>query len=136
MDPHLSRLVSPVTIVCYNVCMIVALMSKKKTLLESPQAFSEACNNSIYDMETKCPVTEQCKKEVLNTFRSNLLKKFEHLCEGTATQRNPTLLNEIYTELYITESESGEISNEHEVRQIETQSRRAATEDTAINILQ
>uniref|UniRef100_A0A8C2KC58 NACHT domain-containing protein n=1 Tax=Cyprinus carpio TaxID=7962 RepID=A0A8C2KC58_CYPCA len=60
------------------------------------------------------------------------MKKFERLYEGTATQRNPTLLNEIYTELYITESESGEISNEHEVRQIETQSRRAATEDTAI----
>uniref|UniRef100_A0A8C1UHX5 NACHT, LRR and PYD domains-containing protein 12-like n=1 Tax=Cyprinus carpio TaxID=7962 RepID=A0A8C1UHX5_CYPCA len=71
-------------------------------------------------------------KEVLNRFRSNLQKKFEHLCEGTAMQRNPTLLNKIYTELYITESESGEISNEHEVRQIETQSRRAATEDTAI----
>uniref|UniRef100_A0A673FK70 NACHT domain-containing protein n=1 Tax=Sinocyclocheilus rhinocerous TaxID=307959 RepID=A0A673FK70_9TELE len=35
-------------------------------------------------------------------------------------------------DLYITESESGEISNEHEVRQIETQSRRAATEDTPI----
>ncbi|KAL0148311.1 hypothetical protein M9458_056373 [Cirrhinus mrigala] len=47
-------------------------------------------------------------------------------------QGNPTLLNEIYTELYITESESAEINNEHEVRQIETQSRRAATEDTAI----
>ncbi|XP_043089584.1 NACHT, LRR and PYD domains-containing protein 3-like [Puntigrus tetrazona] len=46
--------------------------------------------------------------------------------------RNPTLLNEIYTELYITESERGEINNEHEVRQIETQSRREATEDTAI----
>uniref|UniRef100_A0A8C2H896 NACHT domain-containing protein n=1 Tax=Cyprinus carpio TaxID=7962 RepID=A0A8C2H896_CYPCA len=70
--------------------------------------------------------------EVLNTFRSNLKKKFEHLYEGTATQGNPTLLNKIYTELYITESESGEISNEHEVRQIETQSRRAATEDTPI----
>ncbi|KAL0176926.1 hypothetical protein M9458_029256, partial [Cirrhinus mrigala] len=63
---------------------------------------------------------------------SNLMKKFKCLYEGTATQGNPTLLNEIYTELYITESESGEISNEHEVRQIETQSRRAATEDTAI----
>ncbi|XP_026079137.1 NACHT, LRR and PYD domains-containing protein 3-like [Carassius auratus] len=70
--------------------------------------------------------------EVLNTFRSNLQQKFERLYEGTATQRNSTLLNEIYTELYITESESGEISNEHEVRQIETQSRREATEDTAI----
>ncbi len=72
------------------------------------------------------------RHEVLNRFRSNLLKKFGHLYEGTATQGNPTLLNEIYTELYITESESGEISNEHEVRQIETQSRRAATEDTTI----
>ncbi|XP_056613016.1 protein NLRC3-like isoform X2 [Triplophysa dalaica] len=70
--------------------------------------------------------------EVLNTFRSNLRKKFECLCEGTSDERNPTLLNEIYTELYITESESGEISNEHEVRQIETQSRRTATEDTPI----
>ncbi|XDV32907.1 hypothetical protein PO909_003567 [Leuciscus waleckii] len=70
--------------------------------------------------------------EVHNRFRSNLMKKFECLYEGTAQQGNPTLLNEIYTELYITESESGEISNEHEVRQIETQSRRAATEDTPI----
>ncbi|XP_050959601.1 NLR family CARD domain-containing protein 3 isoform X2 [Labeo rohita] len=72
------------------------------------------------------------RHEVLNTFRSNLMKKFECLYEGTAMQGNPTLLNVIYTELYITESESGEINNEHEVRQIETQSRRAATEDTAI----
>ncbi|XDV29455.1 hypothetical protein PO909_032582 [Leuciscus waleckii] len=52
--------------------------------------------------------------------------------EGTAKQGNPTLLNEIYTELYITEGDSGEICNEHEVRQIETQSRRAATEDKPI----
>ncbi|ROL41927.1 NLR family CARD domain-containing protein 3 [Anabarilius grahami] len=68
----------------------------------------------------------------LNTFRSNLRRKFQCLNEGTAKQGNTTLLNEIYTELYITESGSGEINNEHEVRQIETQSRRAATEDTPI----
>ncbi|XP_057207231.1 protein NLRC3-like isoform X2 [Triplophysa rosa] len=70
--------------------------------------------------------------EVLNTFRSNLREKCQSLYEGTSHERNPTLLNEIYTELYITESESGEISNEHEVRQIERQSRRTATEDTPI----
>ncbi len=70
--------------------------------------------------------------EALETFRSNMRKKFECLYEGTSKQGNPTMLNEIYTELYITESESGEINNEHEVRQIETQSRRAATEDTPI----
>ncbi|XP_048048569.1 NLR family CARD domain-containing protein 3-like [Megalobrama amblycephala] len=68
----------------------------------------------------------------LNSFRSNLRRKFQCLNEGTAAQGNTTLLNEIYTELYITESESGEINNEHEVRQIETQSRRTATEDTPI----
>ncbi len=82
-----------------------------------------SCNNVVFKFS---------RHEVLNTFRSNLMKKFEHLYEGTSMQGNPTLLNEIYTELYITESESGEISNEHEVRQIETQSRRAATEDTAV----
>ncbi|XP_067267690.1 NACHT, LRR and PYD domains-containing protein 3-like [Chanodichthys erythropterus] len=65
-------------------------------------------------------------------FESNLLKKFQCLYEGTVKQGNPTLLNEIYTELYITESESEEVNKEHEVRQIETQSRRAATEDTPI----
>ncbi|KAL0149345.1 hypothetical protein M9458_055383 [Cirrhinus mrigala] len=70
--------------------------------------------------------------DIFNTFKTNLMKKFECLYEGTAIHGNPTLLNEIYTELYITESESGEMKNEHEVRQIETQSRRAATGDTPI----
>ncbi|XP_052472434.1 NACHT, LRR and PYD domains-containing protein 3 isoform X2 [Carassius gibelio] len=103
-----------------------------------PAATEPPCKKMKYDEsvnqpqdfnESLCPVD---RHEVLNRFRSNLKRKFECLYEGTATQRNPTLLNEIYTELYITESESGEISNEHEVRQIETQSRRAATEDTPI----
>ncbi|XP_051548116.1 NLR family CARD domain-containing protein 3-like [Myxocyprinus asiaticus] len=70
--------------------------------------------------------------DVHNILKSNLQKKFECLCEGTAKQGNPARLNEIYTELYITEGESGEISNEHEVRQIEAASRSAATEDTPI----
>ncbi|XP_073719024.1 protein NLRC3-like isoform X2 [Misgurnus anguillicaudatus] len=70
--------------------------------------------------------------EVLNKFQKDLQKRFKCLYEGTLNEGNPTLLNEIYTELYITESESGEISNEHEVRQIERQSRRTTTEETPI----
>ncbi|XP_051717311.1 NLR family CARD domain-containing protein 3-like isoform X25 [Ctenopharyngodon idella] len=92
---------------------------------------SDESIDNIIDFESGDTQTD-LSHEVLNRFRSNLMKKFECLYEGTAKQENPTLLNEIYTELYITESESGEISNEHEVRQIETQSRRAATEDTPI----
>ncbi|KAK7155978.1 hypothetical protein R3I94_006141 [Phoxinus phoxinus] len=84
--------------------------------------------------ESMCPGYSHDSKpaEVFNTLRSNLRQKFECVCEGISKQGNPTLLNEIYTELYITESGSGEINNEHEVRQIETQSRRAETEDTPI----
>ncbi|XP_039519856.1 NACHT, LRR and PYD domains-containing protein 5-like isoform X3 [Pimephales promelas] len=84
--------------------------------------------------ERMCPGFSHDSKaaEVLNTLRSNLRQKFECVCEGISKQGKPTLLNEIYTELYITESGSGEINNEHEVRQIETQSRRAETEDTPI----
>ncbi|XP_016349930.1 NACHT, LRR and PYD domains-containing protein 3-like [Sinocyclocheilus anshuiensis] len=94
----------------------------------SPQ--EQRCKSMEGDQSRAMLVTN--KGESILRFKSNLLKKFQCLYEGTATQGNPTLLNEIYTELFIAESESGEISNEHEVRQIETQSRRAATEDTAI----
>ncbi|XP_029903635.1 uncharacterized protein LOC115356559, partial [Myripristis murdjan] len=40
--------------------------------------------------------------------------------------------NQIYTELYITEGESGELNEEHEVRQIETASRKPARPETPI----
>ncbi|XP_077086537.1 protein NLRC3-like [Siphateles boraxobius] len=83
--------------------------------------------------ETQSDLSHDSKSaEVLTTLRSNLRQKFECLYEGISKQGNPTLLNEIYTELYITESGSGEINHEHEVRQIETQSRRPETEDTLI----
>uniref|UniRef100_A0A667ZC77 NACHT domain-containing protein n=1 Tax=Myripristis murdjan TaxID=586833 RepID=A0A667ZC77_9TELE len=59
-------------------------------------------------------------------------KKFECLFEGIAKAGNPTPLNQIYTELYITEGESGELNEEHEVRQIETASRKPARPETPI----
>ena len=43
-----------------------------------------------------------------------------------------TLLKNIYTDVYITEGESGEICEEHEGRQIETAFRKSARPETAI----
>ncbi|XP_078143450.1 protein NLRC3-like [Centroberyx gerrardi] len=60
----------------------------------------------------------QCK------LKSDLKEKFQCLFEGIAKAGNPTLLNQIYTEHYITEGGSGEVNDEHEVRQIETASRK------------
>uniref|UniRef100_A0A674CRK5 NACHT domain-containing protein n=1 Tax=Salmo trutta TaxID=8032 RepID=A0A674CRK5_SALTR len=61
-----------------------------------------------------------------------LKKKFQCVFEGIAKQGNPTLLNQIYTELYITEGGTGEVNNEHELRQIETTTRKQARPETAI----
>ncbi|KAJ8286224.1 hypothetical protein GJAV_G00035990, partial [Gymnothorax javanicus] len=64
--------------------------------------------------------------------KSHLKQRYECIFEGSAQQSPPTLLNEIYTELYITEGGSGGVSNEHEVRLIETASRRQITQETAV----
>ncbi|XP_052445606.1 NLR family CARD domain-containing protein 3 isoform X2 [Carassius gibelio] len=65
--------------------------------------------------------------------RSRLQDKYQRLSEGLSSHGDSTRLNEIYTELYITEGGSGEVNNEHEVRQIETVSRRPETQETPIN---
>uniref|UniRef100_A0A674DG22 NACHT domain-containing protein n=1 Tax=Salmo trutta TaxID=8032 RepID=A0A674DG22_SALTR len=69
-----------------------------------------------------------CQREL----KSNLKKKFQCVFEGIAKQGNPTLLNKIYTELYITEGGTGEVNNEHEMRQIETTTRKQARPETAV----
>ncbi|KAA0722798.1 NACHT, LRR and PYD domains-containing protein 7 [Triplophysa tibetana] len=56
--------------------------------------------------------------------KSSLKEKFQILNEGISREGCSTLVNEIYTELYITEGGSEELNHEHEVRQIETASRR------------
>uniref|UniRef100_A0A3B4XU66 NLR family CARD domain-containing protein 3-like n=1 Tax=Seriola lalandi dorsalis TaxID=1841481 RepID=A0A3B4XU66_SERLL len=59
-------------------------------------------------------------------------KKFQCVFEGIAKAGNPTLLNQIYTELYITEGGTGEVNDEHEVREIETASRKPVRPETTI----
>ncbi|XP_039478145.1 NACHT, LRR and PYD domains-containing protein 12-like isoform X3 [Oreochromis aureus] len=72
--------------------------------------------------------TMNCKQKL----KCNLKKKFQVLFEGVAKAGNPTLLNEIYTELYITEGETGNINDEHEIRQIEAVFRKTATTEMTI----
>ncbi|KAM9313592.1 uncharacterized protein KZ484_025031 isoform 2-T2 [Pholidichthys leucotaenia] len=64
--------------------------------------------------------------------KSNLQKRFQCVFEGIAKAGNPSLLKQIYTELYITEGGTPEVNNEHEVRQIETASRKPHRPETTI----
>ncbi|MCI4393399.1 hypothetical protein PGIGA_G00156980 [Pangasianodon gigas] len=64
--------------------------------------------------------------------KCTLKRKFQCINEGLSKHGNSKLLTEIFTELYVTEGDSGEINNEHEVRQIEAKAVRPVSEDTPI----
>ncbi|XP_032412060.1 NACHT, LRR and PYD domains-containing protein 12-like, partial [Xiphophorus hellerii] len=66
-------------------------------------------------------------RDNLNKHRKDKRKKFQSLFEGVAEHGNKTVLNQIYTELHITEGLTREVNQEHEVRQIETASRKQET---------
>ncbi|XP_066517871.1 NACHT, LRR and PYD domains-containing protein 3-like [Hoplias malabaricus] len=54
-----------------------------------------------------------------NRNKISLKNKYESFCEGFRTQENKTLLNRVYTQLYIIEGEREGVNEEHEVLQIE-----------------
>ncbi|XP_076579087.1 NLR family CARD domain-containing protein 3-like [Chaetodon auriga] len=64
--------------------------------------------------------------------KSNLKETFQCVFEGIAKAGNQTLLNQIYTELFITEGGTGQVNDEHEIRQIETASRKPHGPETTI----
>uniref|UniRef100_A0A8C5AHI1 NACHT domain-containing protein n=1 Tax=Gadus morhua TaxID=8049 RepID=A0A8C5AHI1_GADMO len=64
--------------------------------------------------------------------KAHLKKKFHCVFEGIARAGEQRPLNEIYTELFITERGSGEVNKEHEVRLIEKASRKTANEEVPI----
>ncbi|XP_030231756.1 NLR family CARD domain-containing protein 3-like [Gadus morhua] len=64
--------------------------------------------------------------------KSHLRQKFSCVFEGIAKAGQRTDLNDFYTELFITERGSGEVNKDHEVRLIETSSRKQAKEETPI----
>ncbi|XP_051811904.1 protein NLRC3-like isoform X1 [Acanthochromis polyacanthus] len=103
--------------------------------------FCRQCISSYWDQSapsghSSCP---QCGKrsrssscgqsvglqEVLQEHKMSLRRRCEHVTEGSDEAGGGTLLNRIYTELYITEGHSGEADVQHEVGQLETASKKS-----------
>ncbi|XP_072562964.1 protein NLRC3-like [Paramormyrops kingsleyae] len=84
--------------------------------------------NDLADLLQKRHLLSQCQRRI----KCTLKQKFECVFEGKAKKGQPILLNKIYTELYITEGGTGGVNDEHEVRQIETASKKRLTEDTTV----
>ncbi|KAM8722370.1 protein NLRC3-like isoform 1-T1 [Acanthopagrus schlegelii] len=85
-------------------------------------------NREVSSSQTEESPSAVCQRKL----KSNLQKKFQCVFEGIAKAGNPTLLNQIYTELYITEGGTAEVNDEHEVRQIETASRKPHRPETTV----
>ncbi|XP_030613118.1 NACHT, LRR and PYD domains-containing protein 14-like isoform X2 [Archocentrus centrarchus] len=71
-------------------------------------------------------------QEVLEEHKISLRRRCERVTEGSDQTGSGTLLNRIYTELYITEGQSEEVHTQHEVRQLETASKMDALHDRPI----
>ncbi|XP_022532563.2 NACHT, LRR and PYD domains-containing protein 12 isoform X1 [Astyanax mexicanus] len=70
--------------------------------------------------------------ELQHVHKRRLKEKFQCIYNDVSGQAQPKMLNDIYTELYITESDNGNVNKEHEVRQIEIISRTQTAIETPI----
>ncbi|XP_063736107.1 protein NLRC3-like isoform X2 [Eleginops maclovinus] len=69
-------------------------------------------------------------QQVLEDHRISLRRRCERVTEGT--DESETLLNRIFTELYITQGRSEEVNTQHEVRQLETAFKKKTLNETRL----
>ncbi|XP_062263978.1 NACHT, LRR and PYD domains-containing protein 12-like isoform X2 [Platichthys flesus] len=107
--------------------------------------FCRQCITSYWDQsgssgDSSCPqcgqrsITDRGLQEVSDEHKLSLRRTCEHVTEGTDETGSRTLLNRIYTELYITVGQSEEVNTQHEVRQLETASKMKSLHDTPIKV--
>ncbi|XP_037618176.1 protein NLRC3-like [Sebastes umbrosus] len=82
--------------------------------------------------QTSTVQTDRGLQEVVDEHKISLRRRCECVTEGTDETGSGTLLNRIYTELYITEGQSEEVNTQHEVRQLETASKKNTLHDAPI----
>ncbi|KAK2909487.1 hypothetical protein Q8A67_005324 [Cirrhinus molitorella] len=71
-------------------------------------------------------------QRVKDQHKTSMKNKCERLFVGNKLQESETLLNRIYTQLYIIEGESEGVNEEHEVLQMEKRARTQHSQDTQI----
>ncbi|XP_067309297.1 NLR family CARD domain-containing protein 3-like [Pseudorasbora parva] len=99
---------------------------------------SSSCQKHISPHDTEAalqldshqPVQDDLQR-VKDQHKTSMKSRYESVFEGLKLQENQTLLNRIYTQLYIIEGESEGVNEEHEVLQMEKSYK--TLQDTPIN---
>ncbi|XP_014906595.1 NACHT, LRR and PYD domains-containing protein 14-like [Poecilia latipinna] len=99
-----------------------------------PHDNNEPSDTEVKEISGVCSsfVQDVGLQEVLKEHKISLKRRCECVTEGIDETGSRTLLNKIYTELYITEGQSEEVNTQHEVRQLEKATKMKALHDTPI----
>ncbi|XP_050963398.1 NLR family CARD domain-containing protein 3 isoform X4 [Labeo rohita] len=92
---------------------------------------SDPVDDLIGDQDSSQAANDELQR-VKEQHKTSMKIKYERLFEGMKLQLNQTLLNRIYTQLYIIEGESEGVNEEHEVLQMEKTDRTKHSQDTPI----
>ncbi|XP_036416786.1 NACHT, LRR and PYD domains-containing protein 12-like [Colossoma macropomum] len=115
------------------VSMLPAQSSRERGSSDSGQHSTQTALQANTLKDIYQPVDDVLHR-VLERHKTSMKNKYESLIEGNRTQENKTLLNRIYTQLYIIEGASEGVNEEHEVLQTGKTSRRRL-QDSPINCL-
>ncbi|KAM9337475.1 protein NLRC3-like [Symphorus nematophorus] len=133
-----------------SCCALCQDVLKDKVSTSCGHWFCRQCISSYWDQsassgDSSCPQCGERSRtraglqtddgglqEVLDEYKISLKRRCERVTEGTDGTGSGTLLNRIYTELYITEGQSEDVNTQHEVRQLETASKMETLHETPI----
>ncbi|XP_019205737.1 uncharacterized protein LOC100710759 [Oreochromis niloticus] len=86
----------------------------------------EKCVDRVTEIREKPDIRSQRK------LKSQLKEQFTRVSEGIDRQKTSAVLNEIYTELYIIEGQSGEVNKQQETRLVEKAKFKPVKQETVI----
>ncbi|KAJ4946517.1 hypothetical protein JOQ06_024183, partial [Pogonophryne albipinna] len=112
---------SPVILDSTNLLLAVGkipLMTLPREIMHEAPLILMGCFYTFHLTYPKCVAT------LLSIIQTEVLKD--------RTDQSETLLNSIFTELYITQGQSEEVNTQHEVRQLETASKKETLHETPI----
>ncbi|XDV16921.1 hypothetical protein PO909_016427 [Leuciscus waleckii] len=120
---------------CRKRCRTSPVLQTHRVIRGSSSAGSAHCyTQAVLQEETgdlQKPVDNELQR-AKDQHKTSMKVKYERLFEGTTFHGNETLLNKVFTQLYIIDGEREGVNEEHEVLQMEKTARTQHLQDTPI----